>query len=178
MAFRSKQLDIVVLNNAYTDDDIEEMFLRLQNGTPLNAAEKRRAISGNVRNIVEELSRHKIFKLCSFSNKRYAYEDAIAKIIHIVFNGNITDIKPTSIKKTYEYHKDIDINNLKIKEIKKTLNFIEESFKNLPSPNLKKFSIITLSYLTMYLLEKYNISEYKKEFANAYHTFELERQKK
>jgi hypothetical protein len=37
--------DVVELRD-YLDDDIEEILLRLQHGTPLNAAEKRRAIAG------------------------------------------------------------------------------------------------------------------------------------
>jgi len=41
--FQAFPIDAVILKD-WSDDDIEEMFLRLQDGTPLNAAEKRRAI--------------------------------------------------------------------------------------------------------------------------------------
>jgi hypothetical protein len=37
MKLNGQNLDVVVFDSSYTDDDIEETFLRLQNGTPLNA---------------------------------------------------------------------------------------------------------------------------------------------
>ena len=40
------------------EKDIEEMFSRLQNGTPLNAAEKRRAYHGNMKHVVINLGKH------------------------------------------------------------------------------------------------------------------------
>ena len=46
--FNGYQLDIVIFEEA-TDDEIEDMFVRYQNGTTLKAAEKRNAISGNMR---------------------------------------------------------------------------------------------------------------------------------
>ena len=42
--FNNIALDVVHLVE-YSDQEIDEMFLRLQNGTPLKAAEKRRAIA-------------------------------------------------------------------------------------------------------------------------------------
>ena len=59
--FYNQSIDVVHLIG-YTDEEIDETFLRLQNGTPLKAAEKRRAIAGNMRNVVSELAKHDIFK--------------------------------------------------------------------------------------------------------------------
>jgi hypothetical protein len=171
---QSETIDIVILEN-YNDDDIEETFLRLQNGTPLNAAEKRRAIPGCMKNIVELLSSNKVFKLCAFSNKRFAYEDAVAKILHITLNGDITDIRPVSINDTYKRHLKINEKNKTVVSVKNTFNFLVSSFKDSQSPQLKKFSIITLVYITIYLLENYNLNQYKKEFADAYLEFEKNR---
>ncbi len=51
LQFQSATFDVVVLEN-YSDDEIDDMFARFQNGTPLNAAEKRRVIPGNMRTVV------------------------------------------------------------------------------------------------------------------------------
>ena len=68
--FFNQSIDVVHLIG-YTDEEIDETFLRLQNGTPLKAAEKRRAIAGNMRNVVSELAKHDIFKnYCSFANQQ------------------------------------------------------------------------------------------------------------
>lgn len=174
--FRSVVLDIVELSG-YTDDDIEEMFLRLQNGTPLNSAEKRRAIHSSLRDIVAKLAEHDIFvKCCGFTNKRYSFEDSIAKIVHFHLNDKITDIKPVSIKKTYEQNKNIKPDSKVIKEIERSLNFINKSFAEINiNPKLKKNSILTLTYLTTHLLNTYNVNQYRQEFAKAYCRFEEDR---
>ena len=48
----SYNLDFVVLDDV-TEDEISEMFLRLQNGTTLKAQEKRNAYPGNMRNYIK-----------------------------------------------------------------------------------------------------------------------------
>ena len=54
MKLQAEPLDVVLLSTDYTDEDVEDMFLRLQNGTPLNAAEKRRGVPGNMKDVVKE----------------------------------------------------------------------------------------------------------------------------
>ncbi len=38
------------------DDVVDEMFLRLQNGVPLNSAEKRNAISGAMKDFIHKIA--------------------------------------------------------------------------------------------------------------------------
>jgi hypothetical protein len=175
MKLQNTPLDIVVLNSAYSDDDIEETFLRLQNGTPLNAAEKRRAIAGNMREVVEGLAQHQAFSLCSFENRRFAYEDVVAKVLHLLLAGRITDIKPISIARTYEQNRYITADDPVVKKANRALRFIVQSFKGSPSPGFKKYAMITLPYLTMELLEKYNLSQFPEQFAESYRWFEVRR---
>jgi hypothetical protein len=173
--FLGKPIDVVQLLG-YSDDDIEEMFLRLQNGTPLNAPEKRRALSGNIRYIVEKLSKHSIFEQVAFTNKRYAHEDAAAKILHMVLSGRITDIKPLSIKKTYKDFSKLSDKSPEVKRLTQAFNFLDKSFKAVKkSAKLKKFSIITLCFMVYEMIEKYDLQAYPKEFAKAYLDFEVRR---
>ncbi len=168
-------MDVVVMNEKHTDEDIDEMFLRLQNGTPLNAAEKRRAVPGNMGMVVRKMSKHRIFKLCRFKNTRYAYEDAAAKVLHLIISDRITDIKPSSIKKTYRGNQGISATDPSVKRTKTTFNMIYRAFKGKPSPELKKFSIISLALVVDYLRNTYNLGEHIKEFADAYLEFEKKR---
>lgn len=74
-------LDIVAIR---TDDleMIEEMFSRLNEAVPLNAAEKRNAIGGPARSAVLSLVTHEFFsKKLGFSNKRYRHYDLAAKFL-------------------------------------------------------------------------------------------------
>ena len=50
-------LDVVILEDT-DEDEVREMFLRLQNGTSLKAQEKRNAYAGAMRDFVHQLASH------------------------------------------------------------------------------------------------------------------------
>jgi len=177
MEILNKTLDIVVLNSGYSQDDIEDMFLRYQNGEPLNAAEKRKAIPGNFKEIVKELSNHDIFKKCGFNNNRDGYQDASAKMLHVRFNGTFTSITPSAIKKTYLNNRNVTTGNVNFKSINKALNYLDKGFNKSinPEPRIKKYAILTYTELAHYLIENYAASSFKIHVANALIKFEAER---
>jgi len=81
--FKSIQLDVVVIHDAELDD-IEELFFRLNNGEPLNAAEKRNAMGGKMCRLIREVAEHKFFKDTIFiTNKRYQHYDLAARFLLI-----------------------------------------------------------------------------------------------
>jgi hypothetical protein len=177
MDFNNTNLDIVILNNDYSDDDIKDMFLRYQNGEPLNAAEKRKAIPGKFRIIVKEMAEHKVFEKCGFPNSRDAYQDAVAKILHIRLHGNFTTITPDAIKRTYSNYQNITSKQKQVIQAAKAFTFIKRAFdmSSNKTPKLKKYAILTLTEVAHYLLENYSINNFKKKFADAYLEFEKER---
>ena len=174
MEFQAINLDVVVLNSEYNTYDIEDMFLRYQNGEPLNAAEKRKAVPGNFKTIVQELSEHKIFEKCNFTNSRNGYEDSVAKILHVRIFGNFTSITPDAIKRTYLNNRTISNSDKNVKDVNRTLNLINKSFdlSNNPSPRLKKYAILTLAEVFYTLSEVYSINDHKAAIANSYLNFE------
>ncbi|HUR24512.1 MAG TPA: DUF262 domain-containing protein [Candidatus Thermoplasmatota archaeon] len=174
LTLQNQTLDVTILQN-YDSDDVEEMFLRLQNGSPLNAAEKRRAIPGNFRHVVKPLAEHGIFELCAFTNKRYAHEDAAAKVLHLFINGRTTDIRANALKLSYEAHAGLKEDDPIVKAVRRTWGFMVKAFKDLQSPKFKKFSIITVSTVVNEMLEQYDLQKYPGEFAEAYLSFEAER---
>jgi hypothetical protein len=87
-----------------TDDRelIEDMFSRLNEAVPLNAAEKRNALGGVVAKIVTKTSLHKFFKdKVNFSNKRYQHKEAAAKILFLVHSLTTGKKKVVDTKKIY-----------------------------------------------------------------------------
>jgi hypothetical protein len=81
--FKSKNLDIVLIQNAQIED-IEELFSRLNNGEPLNAAEKRNAIGGAMCKLIREVGQDRFFKLkIPTENTRYQHFELSAKLILI-----------------------------------------------------------------------------------------------
>ena len=81
--FKSKSLDIVCVQDA-DEQDIEELFSRLNNGEALNAAEKRNAMGGDMCKLIRNIADHKFFKkTVRFKDKRFLYYDISAKFLKI-----------------------------------------------------------------------------------------------
>jgi len=59
-AFDDFELDIDEIEDA-TEDDLRDLFLRLQLGTPLNTAEKLNAIGGDLHSFCKKVSQHRFF---------------------------------------------------------------------------------------------------------------------
>lgn len=81
--FKNKSLDIVLVHDA-TAEDIEELFSRLNNGEPLNAAEKRNALGGDMCALIRDVSKLAFFKdRVPFGNTRYQHYEVAAKFLLI-----------------------------------------------------------------------------------------------
>jgi len=75
-------------------DFIEDMFSRLNEAVPLNAAEKRNAFGGPLPKIFKELASHKFFETkVPFSATRYRYYDVAAKLLVQESAKDIVDTK-------------------------------------------------------------------------------------
>lgn len=169
--FNNRSLDVVHLIG-YSDEEMEETFLRLQNGTPLKAPEKRRAISGNMRKVVAELAEHKIFPdFCEFSDVHYAFEDVSAKVLIQLMEGHPTSISATSLRRMYEQNGDIKITDKAPSQAKKSFNFLWRAFNKTNNPHLRKYAIMDLAVLASGLLKVYDLNNYEKEFGQAYLDF-------
>lgn len=176
LKFQNYNFDVVHMYN-YEKNHIAEMFHRLQEGSSLNAAEKRRSIPGNMHNIICELADHPIFHtegFLNFKDNRAAFEDRCAKIFHQFYHKNITTIKPNEVKQSYIDNENINHQNPIIKNIKSAFNFLHASLKD-HSPKLAKYSILRLAYLIHELKEQYNLVDYKNEFGQAYIDFIIKR---
>lgn len=96
--FRSQTIDVVEVQDA-DEEDIEELFSRLNNGEPLNAAEKRNAMGGNMIKLVRDVAKDDaLIRLLKFSDKRMSYHEIAAKLIrlelgHMDGQGIYSDLK-------------------------------------------------------------------------------------
>lgn len=172
-----RSLDIVFLEG-YDDTETEETFLRLQNGTPLKAPEKRRAIAGNCRNVVENLAKkqEKFFeKYCDFSNMHFANEDIMAKILKQIIEGRATSISAQTLKKMYEDNPKMDENDSGPKSVSKAFSFLSKAFSKTENPHLKKYAVMDLAVIANEFLNIYDLSSYPELFADAYLSFQNKR---
>jgi hypothetical protein len=76
-------LAVVLIQNA-REEDIEDLFSRLNNGEPLNAAEKRNAMGGEMAVLIREIGVQPFFtERLKFANSRYHHFDLAAKLLYI-----------------------------------------------------------------------------------------------
>jgi hypothetical protein len=107
-----------------TDDEVEEMFVRLQNGTTLRAAEIRNAMPGDMKVFVRDLSEHPFFPSCRFANKRRDYDHVAAQMTRLELAGEPTDVKNTRLEAMYREHQDFDSQSDKGRKIRRGLNYL------------------------------------------------------
>ncbi|HML60195.1 MAG TPA: DUF262 domain-containing protein [Solidesulfovibrio sp.] len=75
-------------------DLIEDMFSRLNEAVPLNAAEKRNAFPGHLPKVIRKLALHRFFvDKVPFSNNRYRHYDIVTKFMYLVFKDGLYDTK-------------------------------------------------------------------------------------
>jgi hypothetical protein len=99
--FKGKLLDVVLVRDA-SPEDIEELFSRLNNGEPLNAAEKRNALGGDMCQLIREIAKLPFFSAkIPFGNNRYQYYEVAAKMLLIEKSESDTDNPFCDLKKKF-----------------------------------------------------------------------------
>lgn len=119
--FDSISLPIVSI----TTDDlelIEDMFSRLNEAVPLNAAEKRNAFGGAMAKLITKIAGHKFFKEnVNFSNKRYQHKEAAGKMLFLIHSLKTGRKKVVDTKKPF-----LDDFVKSHKQVSKKLKLIEQ----------------------------------------------------
>lgn len=167
----SYNLDFVILDNV-SEDEIREMFLRLQNGTTLKAQEKRNAYPGNMRDYIKDLASHSFFvKSVNFQNSRFSHEHVAAQLCLLTINGDLCDIKDRNLNEMYLNNQNFDKNGIVAKKINRVLNYLYIMFPD-RTPELKRFNTVSLYALIMDLIDNYAIKDREAEIAKWFTDFE------
>ncbi len=173
--FRAYELSVIVVEDA-VDDDIEDMFLRLQNGVPLNSAEKRNAISGQIRNFIRQVAdTHKLMTTSvPFKNNRYSHDEVVAQMMLIELTGGPTSIRHNNLKTMYQSHKRFKIGSAQASKLRAVMKFLSKAFPR-RTPELNKVNLVSLYIVVSELLTKYSLGGRENEFAKWFFDFERRR---
>jgi hypothetical protein len=164
-------LDVIVLSDA-DEEEVREMFLRLQNGTTLKAQEKRNAMPGQMRSFVKDIVQHDFFKKSvNFANKRFTHDHVAAQICLLELTGHACNIKDKDLNKMYEDNAVFDDRSAKAKKIKRVLDYVLLMFPD-KTPELERYNVISLYIIISSLMEKYVISGREIEFRDWFIEFE------
>jgi hypothetical protein len=118
-------LDIVVLEDT-DEEEVREMFLRLQNGTTLKAQEKRNAYPGKMRDFVRELSKHTFFDKVGFANSRYTFDLVAAQVVCLELAGGPTNVKNADLNRIYKDNKEFDTRSFEARSVQRVLSTLNE----------------------------------------------------
>jgi hypothetical protein len=154
--FDGYDLDIVIIDT--DEDEVREMFLRLQNGTSLKATEKRHAMGGAMRNFVVDISKHPFFNNCRGSNRKFMFEQIAAQMTRLELNGGSCNIKNVDLDKMYEDNKKFDASGKVAKQIRHSLDFLNKCFPT-KTPELEWHAVISLYMIASELIKKYAITD-------------------
>lgn len=152
MIFESFNLPIICVE---TDDLelIDDMFLRLNEAVPLNAAEKRNAIGGPLVASIKIIAKHEFFrKKVKFSNKRFQHLEVAVRLLFIEHYLKV-DNKYYDTKKVFldalvkKYKKE----NLNSKSLERSVRSILDTLCSVFADKdvlLRTQSIVPIYYLT------------------------------
>ena len=179
LAFDTYQLDVVeIVDGAASDDDdeVRDMFLRLQNGTTLKAQEKRNAMGGAMRDFVKAIAKHPFFEKCAFSNKRFTFDHVAAQTILLELSGGPTNVRDAHLNRMYQDNPEFDPVGPQAKKVRRVYDFLLKAFPE-KTPELERYNVITLYALASLLLDGYVSHGLEHVLASWFISFEVERRK-
>lgn len=135
--FKGRMVDIVEVEAA-DEDEIEDLFSRLNNGEPLNASEKRNAMGGEMVRLIREVAEHNFFKTkIGFPNRRASHLEVAAKFILLEKNygdtkNHFCDLKKKHLDQLVNLNKSISEAEYKglLKRVSQQLTKLEKIFDN------------------------------------------------
>lgn len=128
--FTGRSLTIVTIRTDDTDI-IDDMFSRLNEAVPLNAAEKRNAFGGPLPQIIRRVAGTKFFKKVSIPKKRYRHYDLACKFLFLEDQGGSAETKKVRLDNFVKDYKKKRLNKKAEQleaEVHPTLNGMSKAF--------------------------------------------------
>jgi|GEM_PF-1667713 len=151
-------LSVMVLEDA-TIHEIRDMFLRLQNGTPLNAQQKRDAMGSSMGRIARELADERFFKVSVNFDKAGATHHLVAsQMVQLELKDKIVSCTSPQLDKLYEHYRKVPVDSVIVAGVKKIVGVLGKVFPE-RNPHLNQNYAVSLYWLFSRLLLTYDIPE-------------------
>jgi hypothetical protein len=155
--------------NAVIVTDIDEettsdIFLRLQEGMPLNSAEKLNAIRGKMRKKVIEISQHPFFSRIGLPNSRFAHRYLSAQILALSISSKVLSVNYNVLKKYYRTYKS-QVPEAALNRVSSALTFLDRSLGDKASEIRHKADILSLYLLATSLRSGYSLTGLDEKLA-------------
>ena len=150
-------LTIMVLEHAKIDE-IRDMFLRLQNGTPLNAQQKRDAMGSEMGKVVKEIVALPFFKQSvNFENNAAAHHLVAAQMFNLEIKGKIFSCTYRQLDKIYKDYINKTVDRDVVSKVKKVITVLGKIFPN-KNPHLNRSYALSLFWALSRTIDIYDIN--------------------
>jgi len=159
----------------YTEEEISELFKRLQGGSPLNSGEKLMAISGDLKKMIKRFAIHPFFKKkVALANKRYAHFTVCTQLVFLELNG-IANLSMGILEKMIKDNENLGNAGLAIKskllKIKKVFDAMEEIFPDKCHYLKNRATIVSFYFLVSELMDKIELRGILKKLHRFFNSF-------
>lgn len=156
------KIDAVVVYQA-DEETTSDIFLRLQEGMPLNSAEKLNAMRGILRNNVVEMSQHSFWHTIGVGKYRFAHRHLCAQMAALEIANvalpneglHICDLRFPTIQRNYRLYRSVDLPQKAVSDMGDTLNFLNRSLGSIAQLIKQRTDVIPIYLLASYLLKRY-----------------------
>ena len=124
------ELDIEEIQDA-DDGALEELFQRLQLGTPLNSPERLNAITGDMHDFVKKVSRHAFFaKTIAVNDTRFAHFDIAGKWVFVEVRGIQPQMRFPQLESLFKDHRSFSDKSDSARLIMNALGYLNRALPN------------------------------------------------
>lgn len=154
------------------DEEITELFRRLQLGVSLNSAEKLMSITNEITDFIKSLTRNKFFKnKINISNRRYAFHAVATQICCSEITGAITNLKYKNLEDFIKSYPKFNKSSPSAKAIRRVIEYMNNIFNNNAEELSNRASVISYYILISELIKRGDISKYEKDLSKFFNEF-------
>src|SRR5262249_54589617 len=114
------------------------------------------------------------FERCAFKNTRFTFDLVAAQMTAIELNGGPCHVRNSNLNAMYEDQPDFDVDSHKARKIRRVLDYLEKAFPE-KTPELERFSVISVFTLVSLCRERYEIQGRKDALRGWFLAFESAR---
>jgi hypothetical protein len=152
-AFDDFEIDIEEIEDA-ADDELEDLFVRLQLGTPLTTAEKLNALSGGARDFAHWIADQAFFRRrIGVRDTRYAHFDIATKWLFIEARGIQAQMRFLQLEAFLRDNRSFDSASGVAKRVKAALKYLKQAFPKEVPELRNRASVLSVCMLAARVVE-------------------------
>ncbi len=156
--FDESQLSVMVLENA-SIDEIRDMFLRLQNGTPLNAQQKRDAMGASIGRAARDLAAQPFFETSvNFTNTYATHHLVASQMLQLELKERVVSCTSRQLDKLYQHYRGAQVDASAVSRARKLAGILGKVFPQ-KNPHLNQNYAVSLYWLLSRVLTSYDIPQ-------------------